>query len=229
MRKIALIAGAVVALSGVFCNADAQSHYKSNVSLGVKAGADMSRVFFTPSTPQKFHVGSVAGVTFRYVEESHFGLQAELNFVQRGWNEDFEQAPYYYRRTINYIELPVLAHIYFGRRGRFFVNLGPQVALCLGSSESANFDPAHTQDLPDFPNTNRNNSQMTLPVTQKVDFGISAGLGGEFNLSPKNIISLEARFYYGIGNITKSGRQEAVRGSNQMTLSFTAGYWFRIK
>lgn len=206
-----------------------QTHYSSNVAVGVRGGVDFSQVFFNPSVRQKFAPGMTAGVTFRYIEENHFGLIAELNFVQRGWAENFEEAPYNYRRTLNYIELPLLAHIFFGRRGRFFFNAGPQVALFLGESTKANFDPKEMASLPDFPYNNRMNEQMLLSVSQKIDYGISAGLGAEFNLNKRNSLSLEARFYFGLGNIFPSKRADTYNASNQMTLSATIGYWFRIK
>lgn len=206
-----------------------QTHYSSNVTLGVKGGVTLSEVFFNPSVRQKFNQGVTAGVMFRYIEENHFGLLAELNFVQRGWAENFEGAPYKYSRTINYLELPVMAHIYFGRRGKFFFNAGPQIGLYLGDSTDADFDPKEMATLPDFPYTNRMNEQMLLDVTQKIDYGISAGLGGEFNVNKRNSISIEARFYFGLGNIFPSKRVDTYSASNQMTLSATIGYWFRIK
>lgn len=207
----------------------AQTHYSSNVSLGVKGGVDFSQVFFNPSVRQKFNMGMTGGVTFRYIEENHFGLIAELNFVQRGWAEDFEGAPYNYSRTLNYLELPVMAHIFFGRRGRFFFNAGPQIGLFLGESSKSNFNPAEMATLPDFPYVNRMNEQMLIDTSQKIDYGISAGLGAEFNITKKNSLSLEARFYYGLGNIFPSKRSDTYSASNQMTISATVGYWFRIK
>ena len=221
----------LLALSMSVCAAvTAQTHYSSNVSVGVRGGADISQVFFSPTVEQKlFNLGMTGGVMIRYIEEDHFGLIAELNFVQRGWKENFEEAPYEYKRTLNYLELPVLAHIYFGRRGKFFFNAGPQVALFLGESTKANFDPEKMESLPGFPYKNRMNSQMLMEATQKVDYGISAGLGGEFNINRKNSISLEARFYYGLGNVFPSKRTDTFSASNQMSISLTLGYWFRIK
>ncbi len=122
----------VAAIGMASLSANAQTHYSSNVAIGVKGGVDFSRVFFNPSVDQKMKMGMSGGFMFRYIEENHFGLIAELNFVQRGWEEDFEDAPYNYSRTLNYLELPVMAHIFFGRRGKFFFNAGPQVGLFLG-------------------------------------------------------------------------------------------------
>ena len=207
----------------------AQTHYKANIAVGAKAGVDMSRMFFNPSVNQKMPFGVTAGLTFRYIEENHFGIIGELNFTQRGWEESFDTPQYSYRRTLNYLQIPVLAHIYFGRRGRFFFNAGPEIGFMIGESTSANFDPSEMETLPDFPNTNRTNTQMTMKVQNKVDYGISAGIGGEFSITDKHAVSLEARFYYGLGNIFKSRRIDAFNASNSMSVSMTVGYNFRIK
>lgn len=207
----------------------AQTHYASRVSLGLKGGVDFSQVSFNPSTKQTMKLGGVAGFTFRYIEENHFGIIAELNWEQRGWQENFEGAPYSYSRTINYIQIPVLAHIYFGSRGHFFFNAGPEIGFVIGSSESANFDVNNIENLPGWPVKKVNVEQMRLPVSQTIDFGISAGLGGEFFVTPIHSMYVEARFYYGLGNVLKSGRTEPIRGSNSMSLMATVGYWFRIK
>lgn len=225
-----LLTATLLALATVCPSAAvAQTHYSSNVSVGARGGVDMSQVFFNPSVRQKFALGMTAGVMFRYIEESHFGLIAELNFSQRGWSENFEGAPYNYTRTTNYVEIPVFAHIFFGRRGRFFFNAGPQVGFFLGDKVTANFDPHEMASLPDFPYVNRMNQQMLLKVSQKMDYGISAGLGSEFNLNRRNSISLEARFYFGLGNLFPSKRADTYSASNQMTFSATIGYWFRVK
>lgn len=229
--RMAVIRIAAILISGLsfIPAARAQDHYNANLTVGIHAGAEASHMFFNPSVRQKLPFGGTAGVSFRYVEEEHFGLIAELNWTQRGWEENFEEAPYNYRRTLNYIQIPVLAHIYFGRRGRFFFNAGPEIGFMIGEKVSANFNPADMATLPDFPNTNRMNTQMTLKVQNKVDYGISAGLGGEFSLTPKHAISLEARFYYGLGNIFKSARTDPFAASNAMSVSLTAGYLFRLK
>lgn len=218
---------AALILMGVSECADAQSHYASRLYFGAHGGVDFSRVTFTPSVPQTFAIGANAGICFRYIEEKHFGFIVELNWVQRGWKEDFDELPYNYQRTANFVQLPFLAHIYFGRRGKFFVNAGPSVSLFLGESTKSNFDFSNASNMPDLKNHIK--YQYDLPVNQKVDYGIEGGLGGEFSINTRNSIYLEARFYYGLGNLLKSGRTEPVRGSNSMTLSVSAGYWFRAK
>lgn len=206
-----------------------QTHYSSNVSIGGKAGLDFSKIFFNPGVKQKMDLGYTAGIMVRYIEENHFGLIGELNFAQRGWADNFEEAPYNYSRKLDYIDLCFLAHVFFGRRGKFFFNAGPQVGYFLGEHVSSNFDPYNTSQLPGFPNINRINYQLTEPTTIKVDYGISAGLGAEFNINRKNSLSVEGRFYFGLANIFSSKRGANFNASNQMTLSATIGYWFRVK
>lgn len=207
----------------------AQTHYTSNVSVGARGGIDLSRVFFTPSVKQSWPVMPTLGVGIRYIEENHFGLIAELNYTRRGWKENFEGLPYSYTKNIDYFEIPVFAHIYFGRRAKFFVNAGPQISFRIGDSTSANFDPFDTSGLPDFPHVNRRNDQMTETVTQKVDYGIAAGLGCEYNINAKNSLTFEARYYFGLGNIFPSKPQDTFRASNTMYIALTFGYWFRFK
>lgn len=208
---------------------DAQTHYSSNVSFGVKGGIDLSRVNFTPSVRQGFLLGGNGGVTFRYIEENHFGIIAECNFAQRGWKEDFEEYPFKYSRSISYVSIPLLAHIYFGRRGKFFFNAGPEISFLISESTDTNFDVNNISHISGFPYDSRITYQYYMKANGKVDYGIAAGLGAEFNLNRKNSIYLEGRFYYGLGNVLKSGRTENFRGSNSMSIMISAGYWFRIK
>lgn len=207
----------------------AQTHYQSNVALGVKGGMDFSEIFFNPHVKQKFQPGVTAGLMVRYIEENHFGLIGELNFAQRGWKENFEENPFSYSKDLDFIDLCFLAHIFFGRRAKFFFNAGPQVGYYLGEHTRSNFNPHDMENIPGFPNVNRINQQMVEPINIKVDYGISAGLGGEFNINRRNSINVECRFYFGLANIFSTKRADYFNASNQMSLSATIGYWFRIK
>lgn len=226
-HHIAHALSVAVVLSTSALAAFGQSHYSSRIYVGGHAGVDLSRVTFTPGVNQNFLAGANAGINFRYIEEKHFGFIVEANWEQRGWKEDFEELPYSYSRTVNYIQIPFLAHIYFGNRGKFFINAGPSVSFVLGESTSANFDYNNVDEITDL--DTHISYQYSLPVHQKVDYGISGGIGGEFSINTRNSLYIDARFYYGLANILKSGRTEPIRGSNGMTISVSLGYWFRVK
>jgi len=210
---------------------NAQTHYDGRIWIGARAGASFSRLFFNPSVPQSFLPGAEVGFSFRYCEEKHFGIVAELNFRQAGWKETFKDTPAFcYNHTLNYLQLPVFTHIYFGsEKARFFFNAGPSVSVLLGGSVHANFDYCDVASVPGFPMHNRNYNQYKLDKYHRLDYGISAGLGGEINVTPQQSLDLEVRFYYGLGNAFPSGRTELFNSTNGMSLSVTAGYWFRLK
>lgn len=216
-------------LLGLISSVKAQTHFDSRVDIGARGGVTFSTVMFKPSIMGKLGIGYTGGVMFRYTEENHFGLIAEVNLVQRGWAEKFEDLPYSYQRILDYVEVPVMSHIYFGNRGKFFINAGPEIAYYLGDRIKSNFDYHDVSDLEGFNDKNRRVEQLTMDVSQKLDFGIVAGLGGEFSVNRKNSLALEARVYYGIGNVMPSGRQDTFSISNQLSFCVTAGYWFRIK
>ena len=93
-----------------------RSDYQPEFTVGVKGGTTLSRVSFTPTVTQSLLLGYTGGVSVRYIEEKFFGLIAEINFTQCGWNETFEEDPYTYTHTLNYVTIPFLTHFFFGNR-----------------------------------------------------------------------------------------------------------------
>lgn len=223
-------AASVLAVLAVWIGALAETHYRPHISVGGRAGVTMARASITPSAKQSWLMASGGSVTFRYAEEKIFGLIAELGWSQRGWKENFEEAPVSYSRTLTYLKLPVMTHISFGgRRAKGFINLGPEVSYMIGEKISANFDYRNPSASEGFPTSPRQTAQMSMAVKNKFDYGITAGLGGEFYVNPRNSITIEARFYYGLGNIFPSAVSDTFSASRLMNLEFTLGYWFRLR
>ena len=209
--------------------ATAQRHYKPHVHVGVHAGMSMARTSFYPSVRQQSLSGMTAGVSFRYAEERHVGLLAELNYTQRGWKEDFEEAPFDYQHRLNYIELPVMTHIFFGSRVvKGFINLGPQIGYMVSDKITANFDYRKAPDIPEWPG-NRRYQQLAMKLSNRFDYGITASAGVEFVIARRNCVSLEGRYYYGLGNIFPSSKKDYFSGSRGSSILVTMGYKFRIK
>lgn len=207
----------------------AQQHYASNVALGVKAGVTMSQTMFSPSIEQTFLMGATGGVVFRYIEEKHFGIIAELNYQQRGWKETFDETPYSFQRKLSYLQIPLLAHIYFGSKLKFFFNAGPEIGILVSDKTSSNFNIYDLENTENFPLKNRNTEQFTLDINSKIDYGISAGLGFEGFVAKNHSIILEGRFYYGLNNIFSAHKKDTFAASNGMSILVTLGYMFRIK
>lgn len=229
-RKYAAIVPVAAALLCSAPGLTAETHYKPRISLGGRAGMTMSKMSFSPSVKQNWLMASAGAITFRYTEEKLFGLIAEFGWAQRGWKENFEEAPFSYSRTITYLQLPVMTHIYFGsRRFKGFVNLGPEFSFALSSSISADFDYRDPENVPGFPVRNRITEQLWRDISNRFDYGITAGAGCEFYVQPRHSILLEARFYYGLGNIFPSSKADTFGASRSMSLEISLGYFFRLK
>ncbi|MDE7148036.1 MAG: PorT family protein [Duncaniella sp.] len=213
----------------------AQREYSPNFSIGGKAGATLSRMSFSPEVHQKFTQGLTMGLSCRYTEEKIFGLIGEINVTQRGWAEDFakDEAPEFrYSRTLTYVSIPVMTHIYFGsQKVRGFFNLGPEVGFLLGSSIDANFDYNNYQDVPNFPKpeTFRTNEQLAMAVDRKFDYGIVGGAGMELVIKRRHSIMLEGRYYFGLGNIFKDSKRDFFAASRNNSIEISLKYMIRVK
>ena len=184
---------------------------RNNLAIGINGGLNMSQVEFSPSIKQNTQNGMSLGVTARYMSEKYFnmlcGIQVELNYSQRGWNEKIEDgSENTYNRTMNYLEVPFLAHLAFGKDAidsgaQFFLNLGPQFAFFLNEKEnmSDNWDPSYRP--------NGVVQQYGKMVENKFDYGIVVGGGIELSTKVGHFL-LEGRYYLGVSDFYKSTKKD---------------------
>lgn len=204
---------------------------RHNLSVGVNAGMNMSSVSFEPSIKQKSQSGMAFGVTARYMSEKYFkmmcGIQAEINYSQRGWNEKIEDGSgNSYSRVMNYVEVPLLAHLAFGKDSnekgvKFFVNAGPQMAFFLSEKEklSENWDPTYRP--------NGVVQQYGKMTENKFDYGILGGLGLELSTKAGHFL-LEGRYYYGLSDFYKSSKKDEFGRSGHSYMGVRLTYLFDI-
>lgn len=183
--------------------AQAQTPFKKEFYIGASFGTNFSSVSFAPKIQTKLLMGYMGGIMARWNTEKNIGLQAEINYSQNGWDEDFEDYPdkgYQYTRTLNYIEMPFLTHIYFGgQRTRFFINLGPKIGYLLSESTKQNIEGVDFGD--------KNTLQHTTPVKHKFGWGLCGGPGFEIR-SGIGTFSLEGRYYYALGDIFSNSKTD---------------------
>lgn len=212
MRKVVFL---IVLFSGIagLSRIQAQTSFKQELMVGPAFGVNFSSVSFAPNVKTKLLMGYLGGVTLRWTTEKNIGIQAEVNFSQNGWDEKFEMNPEYkYTRTINYLELPIMTHIYVGgKRARFFFNLGPKVGYMMSESTSS-FLPDE-----DIPGEKR---QRETPVENKFSWGLCGGPGFELRTGI-GTFNLEGRYSYGLGDLFKS--------HNKKGLSKSSGQVFGVK
>lgn len=245
MNKKYIILGAIALAFSYTAQAQIGEH-RSDFSIGGNGGYVMSNVGFTPDVPQKQHGGVTGGFSYRYVCEKYFkticSIYGEVNYAQVGWNEKIldrdnnpviissSGEPMSYQRTINYVQVPIFAHLAWGRETRglnIFVNAGPQFGFCLGESTKTNFDALH-QPATDNDRVNNVVAQDTMSVENKFDYGIALGLGAEYSIPKVGHFLAEARYYYGLGNIYGSSKKDFFGKSNFGQIVLKISYLFDI-
>lgn len=220
--------------------------HRDDLSIGVNGGYALSNVGFSPKVSQSLHGGITGGLSVRYVCEKYFNticsIYGEVNYASIGWQEKIQtgtdqpvinangQAEKY-SRTINYIQIPVFAHLAWGKEQRgfnFFVQAGPQIGVYLNESTNMNYTtPNLATD-----GTGRSNvtiEQESKAVEKKFDYGIAAGLGMEWSSRHVGHFLLEGRYYYGLGNIYGSTKRDYFGKSNFGNIIVKATYLFDIK
>ena len=200
MKKIIILL--LLGMANLTVGSAQKKDFKQELAAGASFGVNFFSTSFMPKVPCKMKLGFNGGGTIRWITEPHLGLQAELNFTQSGWQEKFDEKPQFkYSRTINYIEMPFMSHIYFGsKRVHVFINLGPKIGFAIGEKTESNLNGEN-------PNPNRPDEQHTLGVEKKFDWGICGGPGIEIRTGIGSFL-LEGRYYYALGNIFNSRKED---------------------
>lgn len=165
------------------------------------------------------------GVSARYISEKNLGLIVELNYSQQGWEEKFDtDKNQKYIHKLNYLELPLLTHIYFGDKVRFFVNLGPKLSYLLSEDEEMTNVPLNGSSDEEG---NKINNQYGRKANNKFDYGIMAGLGMELRTNVGNF-ALEGRYSFGLGDIFSNSKTDLFSRSANRMISAKLTYYMKL-
>lgn len=216
--------------------------HRSQYALGFHGGVALNSINFLPKVNQKMHIGKQGGFMARYTCEKYFkticSIQLEINYAQLGWNEDIidsndqpvpsiaDGTSEFYKRTINYLQIPFMAHLAWGKESKgvnFFFNAGPQFGISLSESSESNFTP---QTANFSKRSSHVVAQDTMAVENKFDYGICAGIGVEMHVNKIGRFQIEARYYYGLGNIYGDSKRDYFAISNHGTIYLKAAYLF---
>ncbi|WP_455586380.1 porin family protein [Bacteroides sp.] len=204
---------------------------RHNLAIGINGGVNLNKVTFQPKIKQNMPMGITGGLTVRYISEKYFamicGAQLELNISQRGWDDLFETADgkkdlsRSYSREMNYLEIPFLAHLAFGREKgvQFFINLGPQIAFLVSESEKAS---GWTQEQINA------REEYGKKIENKFDYGIAGGGGLEIRTKRAGNFLLEGRYYFGLADFYKTRKKDYFDRAAHNTISIRLTYLFDV-
>lgn len=215
--------------------------FKSEWNVGVGFGPTFSSVDFQ-SNPSSKNVRKEriatknsmqyhGGIAIRYISEKNIGIIAELNYSQQGWEQNFSKNDTYKNRglehshTLNYLEMPIMTHIYFGNKVRFFFNLGPKIGYLFSDSEKMNsaLEDFLAGGVPESFETN----QYYRKAERKLDYGLIGGLGLELRTGIGSF-ALEGRYSFGLSDIYKSSKSDYFARSANRTIYAKLTYYVKL-
>jgi hypothetical protein len=185
--------------------------FTAETYVGLNGGATGSMVYFRPTINQDYLLAYHGGFVFRYISEKHLGVQAELNYVQKGWQEVDES----YAKRLDYIEIPFLTHLSFGNKAQVYFNLGPKIGYLIHEQELLNINPASTE-------------AQHESIENKFDYGFAVGLGLLFKVK-KQVLQIDSRANYSISDIFSNERRDYFDNSNNLNVSLSLAWLFRVK
>ena len=199
---------------------------RTDLALGINGGWVMNKMDFQPTIKQNMKGGATMGVTARFICEKYFaticGVQAELNYTPLGWQELIEDGSgNTYSRTLGYIQLPLLMHMGWGREEKglkFVFELGPQLGYNISSTENYGGGVWNPANRP-----NNVTGQYGMDVDNKLDYGITGGVGLELSTGIGHFI-LTGRYYYGLGDCFDNSKKGYFSKSSQQTISVKLTY-----
>ncbi len=215
------------------CSAQAQRSAPAHrFAVGIKVGPTFSKITRTvgQTTLESFNPaltqGVSGGLSIQYFTETHFALQLEILYMQKGWRQilydNDEERKDRFITTLNYLEVPVMAHGYIGKKNvRIFLDGGIYLAYLF--SYNSFKDPNVDEDEIVYKINNGNANQ--------VDLGIKGG--GGFEVATKaGTFQLGASYAWGVGSVIKKYQTtpaNAARGIPNMlqnsAFAITLGYY----
>lgn len=173
-----------------------QAQDERKTYLGVKGGYNFSGVnvyhsFYRYDINQEIKNGVQGGIIVMNYLRNHIGIQAELNYTQKGYKQKFLSGETYSER-FNYVELPFLFNLHTGKKDfHVFFNAGCYFEYLLSVdatspnlaniSEDEDFDPYVKSRDPNY------------------GYGYRGGLGVFYDL-PIGTFMVEASFSYDLSN-----------------------------
>ncbi|PIF02651.1 MAG: hypothetical protein CR965_00365 [Paludibacter sp.] len=186
--------------------------HPAEIYLGTTFGSNISLVNFKPYVEQKPQLGYVGGLTFRYVNENHFGLQIEANYSQKGWKQKDDK----YVRQVNYLEIPFLSHFYLGNQNRLIFNIGPKVSFLLNEKVLKNEIVNPTLE------------HQTNKVYYPFGYGVELGLGYNFKTRKVGVFQMELRGSYALSDIFSNDKKDYFDNSNYINFGLRIGWLFQL-
>lgn len=216
---------ALVCMMAALClTASAQvGDYRSEFAIGFSGGINLTAVDFNPSLKEGKLMGKNAGIILRYTCEKYIkaicAIQLEVNYSQQGWKEVEDESSDYFSKTMNYVQIPALARLAWGRErkgAQGYIVLGPQMGFLLSESQE------YTGSWMEKEHTHTH--QYSHDADRSFDYGITLGAGMELSAPKLGHFQIEARYYYGLHDFYDNSSKGYFGRSGHNAITVKVGY-----
>jgi opacity protein-like surface antigen len=198
MKRFLLCLCAIIALSSSVSFAQTHGMY-----IGTEGGPNRTSIwgneYITKSGEPKKAPNFFTGASFEFCFTEFTSLRTGLAFERKGvrfmsvvrdeYSNPIGSVPA--RNYLDYLTLPLMAKVAFGKKPKFFVNAGPYIGYLI-SQKDVIYDSEFMNAVITVNNSER---------YKKLDMGFTAGLGTEMPLTDKVKLSFELRQNLGVYNV----------------------------
>ena len=218
--KNRILRASLLSLFGLMLSIGAFAQESDRVwSMGPEIGAAFSN-HGKDADDSEYKSGLVAGGFVTYSIRDTYAFTGKVLFNQKGAKSEDGDV----KERLNYIEVPILARVYFNREGTVRPNvfIGPSFGFLTGAQwKVGDNDYENVEDIEGDP---FGDVDSYKDVYNTFDFGASLGLGLSIKVAAEMYFIVDARYTYGFTEVYKN----ADGSSNNQNATVTAGLSFGI-
>lgn len=195
------------------------SYAQQRFSAGPRLGLNLSN-YWGNADGMKFKPGIAAGAFLMYSSLNHFGISADVMYMQRGTR--YDNGLFKFTQRVNYLEIPVVARYFLTLSGNFRPNvfIGPSVAIKLNAKRVTDKE---TGSLLLIEGENSNDFK-------DLDLGATGGFQLNWGMGNRQHFLVDARYNLGLSNVQTNlpnlwGPRSSLQNS---TATITLGYSFGV-
>jgi hypothetical protein len=171
---------------------------------GIEGGAGIAHAIWSGNSSGGTDpmLGFTAGISFQWNITNLFGIRTGLSYDRKGFSNSYDDLIFdnvYSWLRNDYLVIPVLARLTFGKQFKWFVNAGPYFGYLVRAityNEMVFSDQSPTSNV--------------TSVSDRFDAGISLGFGIAFPVYKHFGLSFEIRDNFGLVKLQEAYRLNAV-------------------
>ena len=177
-------------------------------SFGPELGVNFSK-YGKDADDTDYKNGLLAGGFLTYSIRNTHAFTLKVLYSQKGAADEASDS----KTHLNYIEVPVLARLFFNREGTIRPNIfaGPSFGFLTGVKGKVG--DGNYEEVANYKD-----------IYNNFDLGLGFGIGINFKVAEEMYFIVDTRYTYGLSDLSKSSASEV----NNLALAFSAGLSFGL-